>query len=58
VAADLDAARVLAHAIGVMDDRGGQPQDAALDVIEHVEVGLQRVGTGLHRGHLQSFARP
>ena len=46
------------HAVGVVDDGGGQPQDAALDLVEDVEVGLRSVGAGLHRGHHQSFARP
>ena len=46
------------HAVGVMDDGGGQPQDATLDLVEDVEVGLLSVVTGLRRGHLQSFARP
>ena len=58
VAAHLDPARVQPHAVGVVDDGGGQPQDAALDRVEDVEVGLRRVVTGLHRGHRQSFARP
>ena len=58
VAADLDPARVQPHAVGVVDDGGGQPQHTALDRVEDVEVGLRRLCTGLHRGHHQSFARP
>ena len=45
VAADLHAGAVLAHAVGVVDDRGGEPQHPPLHCLERVEVrrrGLRR----------------
>ena len=57
MAADLDAAGVRSHAVGVVDDGGGQPQHATLYGVEDVEVGLLHARPGLHRGHDQSFAQ-
>ncbi len=49
VAADLHARAVRAHAVGVVDDRGGQPQHAALDRVERLEVDLRlRGGRSCH----------
>ncbi len=41
VAADLHARAVLAHAVGVVDDRRRQPQHAALDCPQRVEVSCR-----------------
>ena len=41
VAADLDARRRLAHAVGVVDDRRREPQHAALHLVEDLEVELR-----------------
>jgi hypothetical protein len=56
VAADLHARLVLTHAVGVMDDRGGEPEHAPLYGLERLEVrrrGLLRLlarglGTSQH----------
>ncbi len=40
MAADLDAARVRADAVGVMDDRRRQPQHASLDPAEQLDVDV------------------
>ena len=42
VAAHLHPRAVLAHAVGVVDDRGGQPQHASLDGPQRVEVRSPR----------------
>jgi hypothetical protein len=50
VAADLDPRRVRAHAVRVVDDRGRQPEHAALDAIEGLEVEIGRGGGDRHGG--------
>ena len=42
------------HAVGVVDDRRREPQHAALDLVEHLEVDVW--GRGGRRGHAASLA--
>jgi len=60
MAADLDAGARLAHAIGVVDDRGRQPQDTVLHGLEDLEVGrvARGVGGGQHVRSLRDRRRP
>jgi hypothetical protein len=51
VAADLHAGAVLAHAVGVVDDRRGEPQHAALDRPQRVEIRRR----GRRRGRCRSL---
>jgi hypothetical protein len=60
VTADLDAGAVRAHPVRVVDDRRGEPQHAALHLVEHLEVELARRAPGARRvlvqerlGHVQ-----
>ena len=51
VAADLDPVAGLALAVGRVDDADGEPEHAALDLLEHVEVDLG-LGGSAHDGLL------
>ena len=50
VAAHLHARAVLAHAVRVVDDRGGEPEHAPLDLLERLEVRRRGRRRGRARG--------
>jgi len=58
MAPDLDAAGVGPHPVGMVDDGGGQPQHAALNGVEDVEIDVLGGRRGFDGAHVESFARP